>query len=83
MMSAKPSAGLWLEGTPAIPVYVGPEVLRLDRLGQQIYLAADQLGQAPLQGRKREKPDTGFRVQFGGKVNVAIGFGVAASDRTE
>jgi hypothetical protein len=83
MMSSKLSAGSCLEGTPAVPVDVSLQPVLLDRLGQQIHLATDQLGQAPLQRPEREKPDAGLGVQFGGKVNVAVSLGIAARDGTE
>jgi hypothetical protein len=51
-----------------------------DWLRQRNHLAAKQFGQAALQGSRREKPDPGFRVKFGGKVNVTVNLGIAASD---
>ena len=58
-------------------------MLLLDRLGQQIHLAADEFGQAPLQRPERKQPNAGCRVQFRGKVNVAVSLGIPACDRTE
>jgi hypothetical protein len=80
MMSVKLSAGSCLEGTPTVSLYVGPQARLLDRLGQEVDLAAKQFGQTPLQGTKRKKPYTGLRIQLGGKVNVAVRLGIAARD---
>ncbi len=83
MMSARKSAGSWREGTPAVAVYLVPRARLLHRLGQQVDLAPDQLGQAPLQGLEREKPNAGFRVQLGGEVHVTAGLVIAASEGAE
>ena len=49
-MSAMLSAGSCLKGIPPIPVYVGLQALLLDRFGQQIHGAAEQLRKSLLQG---------------------------------
>ncbi len=71
---------LGLEGTAAIPVYVGSQAGLLDRLRQQIHRSAKKLRKAPLQSPESEHPDASTRVQFGREIDVAINLRIATSN---
>ena len=60
-----------------------PQARLLDRLRQQVHLAADQFRQTPLQGPEAEKPDMGSRIQLGRKIDIAARPGVTAGNGAE
>jgi hypothetical protein len=83
MMSARLSATLCLEGTPAIPIYVSPQAGLLNWFWQEIHPTADQLGQAPFKRSEREQPDASCRVQLRDEIHVAIDSSVTTGNGTK
>jgi hypothetical protein len=82
-MSARHAAGSWLEGTAPISLDIGPQTRLLDRLGEQIDIAAEDLCQTPFQANQAEQPDACVRVEFRHEVDIAVCRGLTARERTE
>src|SRR5271157_6121745 len=70
-ITARQTAGSWLEGTPPISIHVGTDTRLFDRLRQEIDGAAEHLRQAPLQSRQADQPDPGGRVQLHDQIDIA------------
>jgi hypothetical protein len=82
-MSARQTIGSWLEGTAAVSLHIGPQTRLLDRLGQLIDVATEDFRQAPFQANQAEQPDPRVRVKLRHQVDVAVGCGLTARERTE
>ena len=82
-MSAKVSAGSCLEGTPTIPIDIGPQASFLGRIGQEVHGSAKDFPEATLQCRQAKQVHMGSRIKFCGEVDVARGGGVTSSNGTE
>jgi hypothetical protein len=77
-MSAKLSAGSYLEGILPVSVDIHPQPVFFDRFGRQIHRATKQFGQPFFQADELEKVDMRFPVQFNQKVDIAVWSGFAA-----
>ena len=82
-MSARQTAGSWLEDTPPIPIHVGTNTRLFDWLGQQIDGAAEDLRQASFDSRQSDHPDPGSWIQLHDKIDIAGRAGLAARQRAE
>jgi len=82
-MSAEASAGSYLEGTPAVPINIGPQASFLGRIGQEVHMSAKDFPKAALQGRQTKQVHVGCLIKFGSEVDVTRRCGVTPCNRTE
>jgi len=82
-MSAKMSAGSYSEGTPTIPIDIGPQASFLGRIGKEVYVSAQDFPKAALQGRQTKQVHVCCRIEFGREIDVARGCGVTPGSGSE
>jgi hypothetical protein len=57
--------------------------LVLERLGNEIHLPSQKLAKSALKTHQPNEPDARLRIQLSRKINIAVGPGLAARNRTE
>jgi hypothetical protein len=82
-MSAKESAGSYSEGTPTIPIDIGPQASFLGRIGEEVHTSAKDFPKTALQGRQTKQVHVCCRIKFGSEVDVARGCGVTPGSGSE
>jgi hypothetical protein len=83
MMSARVSAGSYLEGTAPIAINIRPQTGLLDRFRQKVHAPAKDFRDSPFERRQPKQVHSRGRIKFRGKIDVAGRHGVSSGKRAE